>query len=69
MERLKNIGDQGHGRFEAVAVGYQNDDGDGTGVARDVNKSLESSSAATACSRVTEGKWSMKRSKLSPAAR
>ena len=36
------------------------------GVARDVNKSLESSSAATACSRVTEGKWSMKRSRLSP---
>ena len=29
VERLKNPGDQGHERFEAVAVGYQNDDGDG----------------------------------------
>ena len=29
VERLKNTGDQGHERFEAVAVGYQNDDGDG----------------------------------------
>ena len=28
MERLKNPGDQGHERFEAVAVGYQHDDGD-----------------------------------------
>ena len=29
MERLENPGDKGHERFEAVAVGYQNDDGDG----------------------------------------
>ena len=29
VERLKNTGDQGHERFEAVAVGDQNDDGDG----------------------------------------
>ena len=29
VERLKNTCDQGHERFEAVAVGYQNDDGDG----------------------------------------
>ena len=29
MRRLKNTGDQGHERFEAVAVGDQNDDGDG----------------------------------------
>ena len=29
VERLENPGDQGHERFEAVAVGYQNDDGDG----------------------------------------
>lgn len=28
MERLKNTGDQGNERLEAVAVGYQNDDGD-----------------------------------------
>ena len=28
VERLKNPGDQRHKRFEAVAVGYQNDDGD-----------------------------------------
>ena len=29
VERLKNTGDQGHERFEAVAVGYQDEDGDG----------------------------------------
>ena len=28
VERLKNPGDQGHERFEAIAVGYQNDNGD-----------------------------------------
>ena len=29
VERLENTGDQGHERFDAVAVGCQNDDGDG----------------------------------------